>query len=70
MGKMPSSSPSLHGETEEEGTGRRRPWAGGLGARWWPRGGGKREEAMGNPLPTSIWAGAQRGGGATEARGW
>ena len=26
MGKMPSSSPSLHGETEEEGTGRRRPW--------------------------------------------
>ena len=71
MGKMPSSFPSLHGETEEEGTGRRRPWAGGPGVRRWLRGGGKREEeVMGNPLPTSIWTRAQRGGGATEAGGW
>ena len=54
---------------------RRAQGAGGLGPAALGLGGGhgeggKREEAMGNPLPTSIWAGAQRGGGATEAGGW
>ena len=48
---------------------RRRSWPAALGVGGGHGEGEKGEEAMGNLLPASIWAGVQRGGGATEAGG-
>ena len=60
--------PSREAEEGEQGAGG--AWAGGPGARRHAGAGEKGEDDVGIPSPTSIWVGARRGGGATEASGW
>ena len=56
MGKMPSSSPSLHGETEEEGIGHLRPWVSAVAT-----GRGKERGGHGEPAPhLNLGRGASR----------
>ena len=60
--------PSREAEEGEQGTVG--AWAGGPGVRRQAGVGEKGQGDEGIPSPTTIWVGARRGGGATEAGGW